>query len=125
MDDSTPSAAMDMSAVVGDVVPELVLLVGGVIVLLYALAAPRRRQGGAAILALITVAVATATTIAMLDGHETYTFADTYARDLVAIWAKLIVLVATAAVIALSVPWFRSDTRSGQTARRHVRTSRL
>ena len=114
MDDSTPSAAMDMGAVVGAVVPELVLLVGGVIVLLYALAAPRRRQGGAAILALITVAVATATTIAMLDGQETYTFADTYARDLVAIWAKLIVLVATAAVIALSVPWFRSDHRSGE-----------
>ena len=114
MDDNTPSAAMDMGAVVGDVVPELVLLVGGVVVLLYALAAPRRRQGGAAVLALLTVAVATATTIPMLDGQETYTFADTYARDLVAIWAKLLVLIATAAVIALSVPWFRSDQRSGE-----------
>ncbi|MFP5488793.1 MAG: NADH-quinone oxidoreductase subunit N [Acidimicrobiia bacterium] len=103
-----------MGAMVGDVIPELVLVIGGVIVLLYALAAPRRLQGGAAILALLTVAVATATTIPMLDGQETYTFAETYARDLVAIWAKLIVLVATAAVIALSLPWFRTDPRGGE-----------
>src|SRR5690606_18741198 len=39
---------------------------------------------------------------------------ETYARDLVAIWAKLIVLVATAAVIALSLPWCRTDPRSGE-----------
>ncbi|QGG97139.1 NADH-quinone oxidoreductase subunit N [Actinomarinicola tropica] len=98
----------------GDVVPELVLVVGGVIVLLYALAAPRRLQGGAAVLAMLTVAIAAAATIPMLDGPEAYTFAETYARDLPAVWAKLIVLVATAAVIALSVPWFRSDPRSGE-----------
>ena len=84
MDDRMPSEAMDMGAMVGDVVPELVLVVGGVIVLLYALAAPRRRQGGAAVLALLTVAVATATTIPMLDGQETYTFAETYA----ATWSR-------------------------------------
>jgi NADH-quinone oxidoreductase subunit N len=98
----------------GDVLPELVLVAGGVVVLLYALAAPRRLQGGAAVLALLTVAVAAATTVAMLDGPEAYTFADTYARDLPAVWAKLIVLVATAAVIALSLPWFRSDPRNGE-----------
>ena len=90
MEDNTPSATMDMGAMVGDVIPELVLVIGGVIVLLYALAVP------------------------MLDGQETYTFAETYARDLVAIWAKLIVLVATAAVIALSLPWFRTDPRGGE-----------
>lgn len=114
MDDRTPSATMDMGAMLGDIVPELVLVVGGIIVLLYALAAPRRLQGGAAVLALLTVAIAMVATIPMLDGQETYTFADTYARDLVAIWAKLIVLVATAAVIAYSLPWFRSDQRSGE-----------
>ncbi|QGG96945.1 NADH-quinone oxidoreductase subunit NuoN [Actinomarinicola tropica] len=98
----------------GDVIPELVLVVGGVVVLLYALAVPRRLQSGAAVLALLTVAVAAATTIPMLDGPEAYTFAETYARDLPAVWAKLIVLAATAAVIALSLPWFRSDPRSGE-----------
>lgn len=108
------STTMDMGSMLGDVVPELVLVVGGVIVLLYALAAPRRFQNGAAVLAMLAVAVAAATTIPMLDGPETYTFAETYARDLPAVWAKLIVLVATAAVIALSVPWFRSDPRSGE-----------
>jgi len=108
------SAGMDIGSMLGDVVPELVLVVGGVIVLLYALAAHRRLQSGAALLALLTVAVAAAATVAMLDGPEAYTFAETYARDLPAVWAKLIVLVATAAVIALSLPWFRSDPRSGE-----------
>ena len=108
------ASAMDMGSMLGDVVPELVLVAGGVVVLLYALAAPRRLQGGAAVLALLTVAVAAATTVAMLEGPEAYTFADTYARDLPAVWAKLIVLVATAAVIALSLPWFRSDPRNGE-----------
>lgn len=108
------SAGMDMASMLGDVVPELVLVVGGVVVLLYALAVPRRLQSGAPVLALLTVAVAAATTIPMLDGPEAYTFADTYARDLPAVWAKLIVLAATAAVIALSLPWFRSDPRSGE-----------
>lgn len=108
------SGAMDMGSMLGDVVPELVLVVGGVVVLLYALAVPRRLQSGAAVLALLTVAVAAATTIPMLDGPEAYTFAEAYARDLPAVWAKLIVLAATAAVIALSLPWFRSDPRSGE-----------
>lgn len=114
MDDSTGSVAMDMGSMVGDVVPELVLVAGGVVVLLYALVAPRRFQSGAAILALVTVAFAVAATIPMLEGPETFTFAETYARDLAAVWAKLIVLVATAAVIALSLPWFRTDPRSGE-----------
>lgn len=108
------SATMDMGSMVGDVVPELVLLIGGVIVLVYALAAPRRFQTGAAVLAMLTVAVAVATTVPMLNGPATYTFAETYARDLPAVWAKLIVLVATAAVISLSLPWFRSDPRNGE-----------
>ncbi|WP_229022998.1 NADH-quinone oxidoreductase subunit N [Actinomarinicola tropica] len=114
MDDTMGSAGMDMASMLGDVIPELVLVVGGVVVLLYALAVPRRLQSGAAVLALLTVAVAAATTIPMLDGPEAYTFAETYARDLPAVWAKLIVLAATAAVIALSLPWFRSDPRSGE-----------
>jgi NADH-quinone oxidoreductase subunit N len=114
LDDTMGSAGMDMASMLGDVVPELVLVVGGVVVLLYALAVPRRLQSGAPVLALLTVAVAAATTIPMLDGPEAYTFADTYARDLPAVWAKLIVLAATAAVIALSLPWFRSDHRSGE-----------
>ncbi len=108
---------MDMAAAVGDVVPEIVLVVGGVAVLLWALLAPRRWQSGAALLALVALALATLATLPMLPalgGRESLTFADTYARDGVAVWSKLIVLPVTAAVIGLSVPWFRSDPRHGE-----------
>ncbi|MBA2273074.1 MAG: NADH-quinone oxidoreductase subunit N [Actinobacteria bacterium] len=103
-----------MTASLGDIVPELILLGGGIAILLYALFAPRRAQVGAALLALaISVAAATAT-IAMLDGGQTLTFFDTYSTDDVALWSKLIILVATIAVIALSVPWFIRDPRHGE-----------
>jgi len=108
---------MDMAAMLGDVIPELILVVGGVAVLLWALVAPRRMQSGAAFLALVVVVLATLATLPMLPalgGRESLTFADTYARDGVAVWAKLIVLPATAAVIGLSVPWFRTDPRHGE-----------
>ncbi len=106
--------AMAMAAMVGDVIPELVLVVGGVAVLLYALFVPRRWQGGAILLALATVVVSAATTWHMLGGPGSFTFADTYARDGAAAWAKLIVLAATAGVIGLSVRWFRRDPRQGE-----------
>jgi NADH-quinone oxidoreductase subunit N len=103
-----------MAAMVVDVLPELVLVAGGVLVLLYALAVPQRLQPGAAVLALAVTLAALAISFGMLGGAETLTFFDTYARDRSAIWAKVIVLVATVAVIGLSVPWFRRDPRHGE-----------
>lgn len=103
-----------MAAMVADVIPEIVLVVGGILVLLYALAAPRRLQAGSAGLALATVAISAVTSLALLKGPERLTFADTYARDGTAVWAKLIVLAGTAGVIGLSVPWFRRDPRQGE-----------
>ena len=103
-----------MVAVVGDVLPEIALLVGGAIVLLYALFAPANRQVGAAVLALATVAVTTLLTTLMVAGPEMVTFFGTYARDGSALWAKLIVLAATAVTIGLSIPWFRRDPRHGE-----------
>lgn len=103
-----------MAAMVADAIPELVLVGGGVAVLLYALFAPRRWQAGAASLAVATVGLSAAATWPMLGGPEYLTFADTYARDSAAAWAKWIVLAATAAVIGLSVRWFRRDPRHGE-----------
>jgi len=111
---SQQEMSREMTASLGDIVPELILLGGGIAILLYAMFAPRRAQVGAALLALaISVAAATAT-IAMLDGGQTLTFFDTYSTDDVALWSKLIILVATIAVIALSVPWFIRDPRHGE-----------
>lgn len=103
-----------MASMAADVIPEIILVLGGVAVLLYALLAPRRLQAVAAVLALATVIVAGAVSIAMLSGADELTFTDTYARDGAAIWAKLIVLAATAVVIGLSAPWFRGDPRHGE-----------
>lgn len=105
---------MDMVAMLGDVVPELVLVVGGVVILLYALFTPRHLQAGAALLALGVTAAATVATLAMLPGPEHLTFADTYARDGVAVWAKLAILVGTGLVVALSVRWFAREPRHGE-----------
>lgn len=103
-----------MAMQVGDMIPELVLLVAGVVVLLYALAAPRRLQMGAPLLALAGVAAALVVSLSMLGGPQRPTFFGTYSMDGAAVWSKLIILVATAAVVALSIPWFRSDPRFGE-----------
>jgi len=103
-----------MVAVVGDVLPEIALVVGGVVVLLFALFAPRRVQGLAAWLALATTLVAGVLSVGMLGGDERVSFFGTYARDGSAVWAKLIVLGGTIVTIALSVLWFRRDPRHGE-----------
>ncbi|MEX1173294.1 MAG: NADH-quinone oxidoreductase subunit N [Chloroflexota bacterium] len=103
-----------MVAVVGDVLPEIALVLGGVVVLLYALVAGAERQMGAALLALVATGVAAVLTIAVLADPQKVTFFGTYARDGSALWGKLIVLAATAVTIGLSAPWFRRDPRHGE-----------
>lgn len=103
-----------MIAMVADLIPEIALVVGGIVVLLYALFAPRPWQGGAALVAAVVALIATAATLPMLGGPEYLTFADTYARDGVAVWAKLIILAGALGVIGLSAPWFRRDPRQGE-----------
>lgn len=118
-----PGAAMqeagahDMAMSVGDVLPELALLGGAVVVLLFAIFTPRRLQAWAATLALLTIAVAAVLTVGLgvlAGGAERLTFAGTYAVDGAAAWGKLVVLGATAVVVAFSVDWFREDPRHGE-----------
>lgn len=106
--------AQEMVAALGDIVPELILLGGGILALLFALFAPRRAQIGAALIALAGALGAVAATIAMFESAQGPTFFDTYSIDDVALWAKLIILVGTIAVIALSIPWFARDPRHGE-----------
>lgn len=108
------TADMDMAAMVADIVPELTLVVGGVVVLVYALFAPRRRQALAAGVALGAVVIAAGISATMLTEPDRLTFADTYAVDGAAVWAKLVILATAAVVIALSVEWFRRDPRHGE-----------
>lgn len=98
----------------GDVLPELVLLGGGVLVLFFALFTPRRWQPAAAALALAVVLAAALATLPLFGAEQALTFADTYALDGAALWAKLIVLLIVALTILLSVEWFRADARHGE-----------
>lgn len=104
----------EMIAALGDVIPELILVGGGIAILLFALFVPRRFQVGAALIGLVAALSAGVATFAMFEGPQSLTFFDTYAIDHVALWGKIIILVATIAVIALSVPWFASDPRHGE-----------
>jgi NADH-quinone oxidoreductase subunit N len=103
-----------MSMPVGDLRPELVLLVGAVVVLLFALFAPRDKQRWAAGIAIVVLAVAVWTTGILLAGPERLTFYGTYAVDGAALWGKVIVLGTTAIVVMLSVEWFATDPRHGE-----------
>lgn len=105
---------MDMAAMVADVVPELWVLVGGVVVLLFALFAPRRLQPLAAPLALLALVGSGVTLVGRLTGPGQLTFTDTYAVDPVGGWGAMIILAATAGVVALSTVWFRNDPRHGE-----------
>jgi NADH-quinone oxidoreductase subunit N len=104
----------EMQMPVGNVLPELVLVAGGVVVLLFALFAPRARQSWAGLLALLTLVATAAIIAARLDEPQAAMFAGTYALDGGAAWGKLIILTATTAVVVLSRPWFQDDPRHGE-----------
>ena len=103
-----------MSLPLGDVLPELVLVGGTVVTLLWALFAPRRLQAATALVALAVLAVTAVTTALLLADPPGATFEGTYAADVTALWAKLIIVAGTAIAVALSVEWFRADPRHGE-----------
>jgi NADH-quinone oxidoreductase subunit N len=103
-----------MSLPLGDVLPEIVLVVGTVGTLLWALFAPRRLQAATAVVALAVLAATAAATARLLADPPGATFFGTYAADPTALWAKMIVLAGTALAVSLSVEWFRADPRHGE-----------
>lgn len=104
----------EMVASLGDVVPELILLAGGVAILLFALFSPRRSQPAAALLAVAAAGAAGAVTVGMFRQVQALTFFGTYSTDRVALSAKLMILLATVAVTLMSAPWFAADHRHGE-----------
>ena len=104
----------EMSLPFGDIVPDLVLVVGTIVTLLWALFAPRRLQAATALVALGVLAATAVATGVLLADPPGATFSGTFAADTVALWAKLIIVAGTAVAIALSVEWFRADPRHGE-----------
>jgi len=106
------SSAMISS--VGDILPELVLLIGAVVILVYALFSPRHWQSGAGAIAIGVLTAAGFLTVMRLQGPQSLTFFDTYSVAGPALWAKLLIIGSTLITVCLSVEWFRGDPRHGE-----------
>lgn len=98
---------------VGDLAPELAVLVTAVLVLLLAMFIPQRRQGLCAALALAGLAVAALIAVAQFDAHR-LTFSGTFALDATTGAARVMILTVTALCVLLSPGWFASDRRHGE-----------
>jgi len=98
---------------IGDLLPEIAVLLAAVAALLFAAFAPRRVQWAGALIALSGLTVAG---ILLADqlGRTTTTFSGTFAIDGVGVWARFMILGATGLCILLSPSWFRTDARHGE-----------
>jgi NADH-quinone oxidoreductase subunit N len=98
---------------VGDLAPEIALILTAVLVVLFAAFAPRRWQRLAATIALGGIA-ASAWLLLRQVGMAQLTFSGVWALDAASLWARLLIL-ATAAVCALLAPrWFETDPRGAE-----------
>ncbi|QEA37627.1 NADH-quinone oxidoreductase subunit N [Pistricoccus aurantiacus] len=99
---------------IGDLLPEIVLLLGAVTIVLFAAFTPQRLQRWSAVLALIALALAAWFSVLQWGAPPRLTFSGVWALDGVAVAAKLLILFSGAVVVALSPDWMRSDRRHGE-----------
>lgn len=98
----------------GDVAPEIALVIGAITALLAAAFLPQRRQGWVAALAATATVVAMALTAAQLGQTPRLSFSGSWWVDVPASGAGLIILGVTLAVVALAPRWFETDRRHGE-----------
>ena len=98
---------------VGDLAPEIAVLLTAVAVLLVAMFLPQRRHGVCAVLALVGLVVAGVLAVAQFGAHR-LTFSGTFALDGATGAARLMIITATALCVALSPGWFATDRRHGE-----------
>ena len=98
---------MSMARDLGLLLPEIVVVLTGVAALVAGMV---RRHGAAAPIAIVGLLIATALTLPLV-GDETTIFLGTYRVDDLAVWAKLILLPATALTVALVTPEVRGSDR--------------
>ncbi|SDL47856.1 NADH dehydrogenase subunit N [Modicisalibacter muralis] len=99
---------------VGDLLPELILLVGAVIIVLFAAFSSHDRQAWAAGLALVALALATGFSVMQWSRAPMLSFSGVWALDGPAIAAKWLMLFSGAVTVSLSPQWMRSDRRHGE-----------
>lgn len=98
---------------IGDILPEIALLLSAVVVLLAASFLPRRWQPACAALALAGLAV-TAWLCAGQVGSARLTFQNVWAIDGPSTWARLLIVGATAFTVLLTPAWLAEDRRHGE-----------
>ena len=99
---------------IGDLMPEIALLVGAVTVMLAALLLPRERQEWCAPLALVALVVSAGLCALQWNEAAHLTFSDTWAIDGVSISARLIIVAVAASTVLLCPDWFRTERRHGE-----------
>ena len=98
----------------GDILPEIAVLLTAVIIVLLASFLPRHLQWTNAPVALIGLAIAALLLFSQANGEARATFSGTYALDMASIEGRLLILFATAVTVLLSPRWFESDARHGE-----------
>lgn len=98
---------------IGDIVPEIGILVAAVAILLVASFTSQERQWLGAPIAMVALIVA-GIFCAMQIGTHRLTFSGVWAIDGASVWARLMILGATAFIVVLSPGWFRTDRRHGE-----------
>jgi NADH-quinone oxidoreductase subunit N len=99
---------------IGDVLPEIALLVAAVLGLLLASFLPQRRQGLCAALAILGIGVAATLCALQLSQVPHLTFSGTWAIDATGTWARIIVLAASGIAVLCTPAWLREDRRHGE-----------
>ncbi|MAM59982.1 MAG: NADH-quinone oxidoreductase subunit L [Maritimibacter sp.] len=99
---------------VGDLLPELVLLIGAVVIVLFASFSPQRLQHWGASLALLTLAIAVVITAGQGEAPPKLTFSGVWSLDRATVAAKLLILVSGGFAVALSPRWMANDRRHGE-----------
>lgn len=99
---------------VGDLLPELVMLVGAAVIVLFASFSPRRHQALGAGLALLTLSLAVILTLFQRSETPRLTFSGVWSLDRATIAAKVLILVAGVVTVALSPRWMATDRRHGE-----------
>lgn len=99
---------------VGDILPEIAVLVAAVLALLLAAFIPQRRQWLCGLLALAGLGLAAALCARQLAMAPHLTFAGTWAIDAAGIWARLIILAAAAVAVLCTPEWLATDRRHGE-----------
>lgn len=98
---------------VADLGPEIALITGAISALLLAIVLPQRLLGWCLAPALGALAVAAFWALAQAN-EARLTFSGTWALDGLTLWARGMIVVATALCLALAPRWFADDRRHGE-----------